>query len=146
MWRHIALVLVVGYACIGRSFAYLGLAPARIFIGEISLIAFVFTEPNSAFGRWTASLLSCDGLSNLGWAYLLFLQFGILEFLRGLSLGYSPVQCGQNLVFNVYPLFLFLGIHVGLADPSFLPSLVRAQAWVCGVYGTAYLLFLHQFD
>jgi O-Antigen ligase len=146
MWRHIALVLVVGYACIGRSFAYLGLAPAKIFIGEISLIAFAFTQPNSAFGRWTASLISCDGLSNLGWAYLIFLQYGILELLRGLSFGYDRVQCIQNLVFNVYPLFLFLGIHVGLADPGFLRSLVRAQAWVCGVYGTAYLLFLHRFD
>jgi hypothetical protein len=80
---------------------------------------------------------------NFSWALLLFIQFGIFEALRGISLGYSVLTSLQNLVFNIYPAYFFIGLWVA-RDPEFLPRLVRIQLWITAIYGPAYVLFLNQ--
>jgi hypothetical protein len=45
-------------------------------------------------------------------------------------------------VFNYYPLYLFLGIWVGVQSPYFLPKLARAIAWAHGIYGLVWIVAL----
>ena len=63
IWPQIAGFLLVGYLCMSRSFAYLGVAP--LFIGEIVLGAFLLLKPRVALGTWAASLLRASPLNEL---------------------------------------------------------------------------------
>jgi len=146
MWRNIAFLLTLGYVCFGKSFAYIGMPSAKVFIGEVTLLCFLLSCPDAVFGRWGRALTRGGSISGIGWAYLMFLQYGLVEFVRGLSIGYDAIVTWQTLIFNIYPLFLFLGIYVGLKDPCFLRTLIRVQSWVSGAYGVAYLAFLYRFD
>jgi hypothetical protein len=65
-----------------------------------------------------------------------------LEALRGILSGYPAFTAARDTAFNYYPLFLFLGMWVGLRDRDFLRRVARALAWWNGCYGLAYVLFL----
>ena len=41
-WTNIVLVLLIGYFCMTRTFAYLGIPPWNIFVGEMVLGLFLF--------------------------------------------------------------------------------------------------------
>lgn len=144
MWLNLAQILIIGYICLGRSFAYIGIAPLKLFIGEVSLVLFLLMKPGESLGRWLRSLVSCNSSSSYGWAYFFFLQFGLIELVRGLSRGYDRLTTLQTLVFNIYPLFLFLGIFAAGSKPNFIRSVIRFQAWAGGIYGTLFLLYLHR--
>ncbi len=59
-------------------------------------------------------------------------------------LGFSPIIAMENLVFNVYPLYLFLGIWLGKRRPELLLRYVQIFAVLFCIYAPAYLLFLHK--
>jgi hypothetical protein len=144
MWQKVILVLIIGYLTLGRSFAYLGVPPLKIFIGELVLVAFLLFRSRALIGEWFDSLLDpYRATHNFSWALLLFIQYGIFEALRGISLGYSVLTTLQNLVFNIYPAYFFIGLWVA-KDPEFLARLVRIQLWITAVYGPLYVLFLNQ--
>ena len=134
--------LLGGYLLLGRPFAYIGLPPLKIFIGEISLVAFGFFYPSALFGRISSALTSRSPLSPFTWAFFLSLVYGLLEVLHGIYLGYPPFQAIQTLVFNIYPLYFFIGVWAGLRSPNAMPRFVRWMGWLGGAYGMAYVLIL----
>jgi hypothetical protein len=144
MWRTGILVLIIGYVTLGRSFAYLGIPPLKIFVGELFLLAFLLFRLRATIGEWISALLNPYGaIHNFSWAILLLLQYGVFETLRGISLGYSVLTALQNLVLNIYPVYFFIGVWAA-RDSEFLPRLVRIQLWITAIYGPAYVLFLNQ--
>ena len=142
IWPRVTGFLLVGYLCMTRSFAYLGITPLKIFIGEIVLAAFLLFKPRVALGTWAASLLRVSPLNALGFALLLFVAYGIWQVGRGVLGGSSIIYTLKFFIFNYYALYLFLGIWVGLQAPEFLPRLIRALAWVHCIYGLIWLVVL----
>jgi hypothetical protein len=143
-WSKWVLFLLVGYALTGRSFSYLGIPPAKLFIGELTLAAFFFLRPRKIFDPWIAALTRGGPLHAFAWALLISIWFGIFEAIRGVLIGYSPLTAVENLVFNVYPIFFFLGLWVGMRRPEVLLRYVQTFAICLAIYAPLYLLFLHK--
>jgi hypothetical protein len=139
-WPQIASFLLVGYLCMSRSFAYLGVPP--LFIGEIVLGAFLILKPRVALGTWATSLLRPSPLNELGLALLPFLAYGLWEVGRGVFAGSDFLYTLKFFVMNYYALYIFLGIWIGLLAPEHLPKAIRAIAWVNGVYGLLFIVAL----
>jgi hypothetical protein len=140
IWTFVAGFLLVGYLSMGRSFAYLGVAP--IFIGEIALAAFVLLKPRVVLGTWAASLPRSSPLNGLGLAFLLFVAYGVWQVARGVLSGIPIVYTLKFFVFNYYVIYMFLGLWVALHDSKLLPKIVRILAWINGIYGLIYIVAL----
>lgn len=147
-WARVWLLLFLGYTLWGRSFAYLGIPQLKIFVGEVVLASFLIFRARSVFGRWTYWISGANDrmLFGLGWTLLAFVFYGIVEMFLGLSKGHDFTLALQNLVFNVYPLYLFLGLEVGLRYPFLLRRAVRWLALLNGIYGTLYVFILNRLD
>jgi len=143
-WGKVAFFLIVGYLCAGRSFAYLGLPWIRLYVGEMTLAAFLLFGPKTKQGRWLWVARRVPGLRRFERVLLPLLCYGAFEALRGILSGYPALTAARDTAFNYYPLFLFLGIWVGLRDSGFLGRALRALAWWNGCYGLAYVLFLNR--
>jgi hypothetical protein len=143
LWAKWMMFLLVGYSVIGRSFGYLGIPPAKMFIGDLTLAAFIFLRPRQLFDRWVQALMAGGVLGPFGWVVLISLLYGIVEVIRGILEGFSPLTALQNLVFNVYPLYLFIGVWLGRRHPDFLLRYIQIFAWALCIYGPAYLFSLH---
>ena len=111
-WPQVAGFLIIGYLCMTRSFAYLGVPP--LFIGEIVLAAFLLLKPRVALGTWVDSLLRVSPLNALGLALLVFTLYGVWQVGRGILEGGSTLYALKLFIFNYYTLYLSLGIWVGL--------------------------------
>jgi hypothetical protein len=142
IWPQIVGFLIVGYLCLTRSFAYLGLPQASMFVGEIVLVMFVLLKPRVILGTWVASLLRVSPLNSLGLALLVFMVYGVWQMGRGIFAGHSILYTLKFFIFNYYALYLFLGLWIGLQAPGFLPKLIRVIAWAHGIYGLIWLLAL----
>jgi hypothetical protein len=140
IWPQAAGFLVLGYLCMTRSFAYLGVPP--LFIGEAVLAAFLLLKPRVMLGTCAASLLRPSPLSAMAFALLVFILYGVWQMGRGVLSGSSVFHTLKFFVFNYYALYLFLGIWVGIGSPAFLPKLIRIIAWVHGVYGLVWIVAL----
>jgi hypothetical protein len=140
-WAEIAAFLVVGYFSMSRSFAYLGVPQLSLFVGEIVLGYFLVCGPGTSRGRWPWIAMKAPALKSVVRVFSLLFAYGIFQVFRGISTGYPPMTAVRDLAFNYYPLYLFLGVFVGLRSPGFLPKLVRLLAWFNGIYGVAYILF-----
>jgi hypothetical protein len=141
-WTKISAFLVVGYLSMSRSFAYLGLPWISLYVGEISLLAFLLWGPRTKYGSWLRTVRRIRRLGRFEWLLLLLLCYGGVQALRGILAGYPTFAALRDTAFNYYPLFVFLGIWVGVQDKKFLRRTVRALAWWNGCYGLAYVLFL----
>jgi hypothetical protein len=142
IWHKLAAFLVIGYLSMGRSFAYLGIPPLRIFIGEIALAAFLLLKPRIAVGTWTSSLLRLSPFSLLGLSLLAFISYGVWQVARGVLGGSSLFFTLKYFVFNYYPIYLFFGTWVGYQAWVFVPQMMRLLAWVNGVYGLLFVVGL----
>src|SRR5271170_5894623 len=142
-WSKWVLFLLVGLSLTGRSFSYLGIPPAKLFIGDLTLAAFIFLRPRQLFDPWIKALTKGGGLGPLAWILLISISYGIFQVIRGVLLGFSPMIAVENLVFNVYPLYLFLGLWLGKRRPDLLLRFVQVFAVLFCIYAPAYLLFLH---
>jgi hypothetical protein len=145
-WVKCVAALLVGFACLGKSFAYWGVPAAKIFIGDIFLALSILLKPRAVVGRWLYALIQGGPLNGFAWMLLMFFQYGIITAIRGFSKDYDPIVILQELIFNIYPLYLFLGIEVGIRSPDFLRKIIRVQAWCTGIYGTAYIIVLNRLD
>ena len=141
-WSKWVLFLLVGYALTGRSFSYLGIPPAKLFIGDLTLAAFIFLQPRKIFDPWIKALTKGGPISSFGWILLISIAYGVFEVIRGVLLGFSPLTALENLVFNVYPLFFFLGLWLGVRRPELLLRYIQVFAFLFCIYAPAYLLFL----
>ena len=144
MWAKVTLLLLLGYLSMTRSFAYLGLPTYKVFIGEVVLVAALLFIPTAFLGYWLGALFEPTPLSKIAWALLVFIDYGIMQSARGIYLGYPLLTILQNFVFNLYPLYLFLGLWVGVRRARFLPDFIRLLAWWNGLYGVAYIFFLNR--
>ncbi len=77
---------------------------------------------------------------------LIFLLYGIFQAIRGLKLNHEIILVLQNVVFNIYPFYLFLGLLVGITRPELLKRLIRFLAVINAVYGTLYIFFLNRIN
>jgi O-Antigen ligase len=143
-WSKWILFLLVGFSLTGRSFSYLGIPPAKLFIGDLTLAAFIFLRPRKLFDPWIKALTKGGPLGPFAWLLLISISYGIFEVIRGVLIGFSPLTAIENLVFNVYPLFLFIGLWVGKRRPELLLKFIQIFAICFFFYAPAYLLFLHK--
>jgi hypothetical protein len=134
----------MGFSLFGRSFAYLGIPPAKIFIGDATLAALAVFQPRALVNRWVAALVRTDPLSGFSWVLLLSIMYGFVEVVRGVVTGYNAVTALQNLVFNLYPCYLFLGLWAGIHKPDLLRKYIRITAWTAATYGLLYLFVLQK--
>jgi hypothetical protein len=143
-YTKIVAFLVIGYFCLSRAFAYLGIPPLHVFVGEIVLAYFLLFGPRAATGRWPWVAMRAPALRKLRRRFLLLLAYGVFQIFMGASRGYPLFTAVRDLAFNYYPLYLFLGLWVGLQSTSYLPKLIRHLAWCNGIYGLLFILFLNR--
>lgn len=146
MWPRAVILLVVGYFCMGRSFAYLGVPSAHIFIGEMLLAAFLLFGPWTRLGRWPWVARRLTKLRLLVVSLTILLCYGAFEVFHGLHDGSPLLVAVRDAAFDYYPLYLFLGIFVGLNRPELVRQLIRILAWCNGIYGVLYILILNRSD
>jgi hypothetical protein len=143
-WAKWILFLLVGLSLTGRSFAYLGIPPAKLFVGDLTLAAFIILRPRKIFDPWINALTSRGPLGPLAWLLLASLAYGIFELIRGILLGFPPLIATENLVFNIYPLYLFMGIWLGRRQPELLLRFFQVFSICFCVYAPAYMLLLNK--
>jgi hypothetical protein len=114
IWPQLVGFLLVGYLCMTKAFAYLGIPPLQIFIGEIALGAFLLLKPRVALGTWATALLRTSPLKGLAFAMLVFVLYGVWELTRGVIRGDTILHVLKYFIFNYYTLYLFLGLWVGV--------------------------------
>lgn len=141
-WGRLVVFLIVGYLAMGRSFAYLGLPWLSLYVGELALAAFLLFGPETKGGHWLYVARRTPELRRFWSLLMMLLAYGALEALRGVFAGYPAFTAARDTAFNYYPLFLFLGIWVGLRERDLLSRVVRVLAWWNGLYGLTYALFL----
>ncbi len=141
-WQKTGVFLTIGYILFNRSFAYLGIPPLKLFIGEIVLFLFLVFRQREGIDRFAAGLSSTGRLRDVSWAMLLFILYGLFEVCRGFTLGYPTLTVIENFAFNYYPLYLLLGWWLGERNPRLLRNIVMRLAWLNGIYGVLFILFL----
>ena len=146
MWQRIAALLLMGYFCLGRSFAYWGVPAWYLFLGEIILISFVLCSPRLAETRWLWTAFNWPRLALYRALFLIFFVFGTLQVLHGIASGHPILSAARDMAFNYYPLYFFLGLWIGLEDPDFLHKFFRVAAWVSGIYGILYIIGLNRIN
>ena len=140
-WGLCVFVLALG-ASFGRSFFYIGIPPAHLFIGEIVLGMFLIFRADRSLGAWLQMLIGPSDYSFFAWMLLASCIYGGFEVCYGLYREYPLITALENLAFNFYPLYLFLGIWIGEKYPTLLKKIFRWLAWILALYGPAYFLFL----
>jgi O-Antigen ligase len=144
MWVKTAGLLLVGYLCLSRTFAYVGIPAWKAFIGEAVLVLFVVAGPRMGKMKWPWIAWKMPALRPLLSCYALFLGYGVIEVLRGIKAGNPALVALRDLAFNLYPVYFLLGIWAGVTRPDLLPRLIRGFAWFNGIYGVLYILFLNR--
>jgi O-Antigen ligase len=140
IWPQVGGLLVIGYLCMTRSFAYVGVPP--LFIGELVLAVFLFLKPHVVVGTWADSLFRPSPLNALALSLLVFMAYGVWETGRGVLDGSPILETFKYFIFNYYALYVFLGLWIGIRAPYFLPKLVRVIGWAHGIYGLVWLVVL----
>lgn len=144
VWPKLLMILVAGYLAMTRSFAYLGIPAAKLFVGEVAIASFILWRPKRFFQRLLDALSQPSPLGEFAMAALCFLGYGWLELMRGLAKGYSPILALQGFAFHYYPICFFIGLWAGNANRTLLRRTIRCVAWVNGVYGILYIVFLNR--
>ena len=61
------------------------------------------------------------------------LLYGIAEVINGVVFqGYDTTYAFKILVFNINPVYIFLGAYVSFRHPGFMRALIRFTAWSNG--------------
>jgi hypothetical protein len=141
MWSGLVTFVTVGYFSLARTFAYIGIAPAKLFIGELALGMFLVAKPRVALGMWITALMRPSPINLFALTQYLFVMLGIVQALRGVFEG-AGVDVVKYFVFNYYTFYVYLGLWVAVRDPSLLPRILHIVAWINGAYGLAYLIVL----
>jgi len=141
-WVRIATFILVGYLCMGRSFAYLGIPAWHLFIGEVVLFSFLLFPPRCSGERWTRAALKQASFRRYHKASMVLLLYGVFEVLSGAASGYSLLVAIRDLALNYYPFYFLLGLWVGFREPEYLAKTLRFGAWFTGIYGVLFVLFL----
>jgi hypothetical protein len=93
-------------------------------------------------GTWLREQLRPSKYTILAMWATVFVAYGFLQLLRGLSDSADPRNAVQNFAFTYYIAFLFAGMWLGERHRNLLPRIVWYLAWINAIYGFAYLLKL----
>jgi hypothetical protein len=136
-WSKLVVIFLWGSLFIGKASAYIGLA-----LGVLLLI-----NPRVLWDRWYVALTRrSDPLNAVAWALLISMVYGIVQVIYGILQGYPPLTALQIFVFNIGPVYLFLGIWVGFRHPDTVRDYYRFVAWFTVVYAPLYFLFLRKLN
>lgn len=141
MWVRVTTFLLVGYLCMGRTFAYFGIPTFHLFVGEVALALFYLFDPRAGSGKWLRPAMDEPVFRRFRKIFLIFLMFGICQVLRGIYLGHPALLAARDLALNYYPLYFFIGLWVGFTTPEYLQRFFRTAGWANGVYGVGFVLF-----
>jgi hypothetical protein len=134
-WTKVVVFLLFGSMFMGKASAYVALG-----FGGLLLLS-----PRLLWNRWYVALVRRqDQLSEIAWPLLISLIYGFGQLIYGILLGHPVKTAFQILIFNICPVYLFLGIWVGLRHPSLVRKYTRYMAWYVTAYAPLYFLFLHK--
>ena len=132
-WTKVVLFLLCGALYLGKGASYVSLA-----FGGILLFS-----PRLLWDRWYVALTRRrDPLNEFAWALLVSLLYGFAQLIYGILLGYKVVTAFEILVFNICPVYLFLGIWVGYLHQGTVRAYIRYTAWSLVIYTPLYFLLL----
>lgn len=130
-WSKAVVFFMWGSVFLGKASAYLGLT-----LGILLMLA-----PRLFWRPWCHALVERGhALSGVAWALLVSLIYGAGEVIYGYLLGYPLGTALQIFVFNLCPVYLFLGIWVGARHEWVVRSFVRFVAWFNAVYTPLYII------
>jgi hypothetical protein len=138
----VLLPVVVGYVTMTRGFAHIGVSP--LYVGEATLGLLLYLWPGIILGTWLRSQLRSHPYTNLATLAAIFVAYGFLQCVRGVTESAYPKGALQNFAFHYYVAFLFAGIWIGERHRELLPRLIWCLAWINAIYGSAYLLAFGQ--
>ena len=144
-WRKLVVFLTIGYYSMGRSFSYIGIIPASIFIGELVLAWFALTRQD-AIAFFFAGARRNRAVEIIRAAMLLFLGYGVVTLFNGLLRHQNPFAAAQNFAYNYYAFYLIIGLWVAVKNPPFIKKLAITFGWFHAIYGTLYVVLLNRFD
>jgi hypothetical protein len=131
-WSKLAVLFILSTTFLGKASAYLGLAMGGLLLFSTRVL----------WDRWYLALTRHnDPLNRVAWALLVSLLYGFAETIYGVLLGYSLFTALQILVFNLCPIYLFLGLWAGFRHPGIIRKYFRFLAWYTVIYVPLYLLF-----
>ena len=87
-----------------------------------------------------------DSLNAWSWVLLVSLLCGFAELGYGVMLGYPLLTAMQILVFNLCPVYVFLGVWIGARHPGIMRQFTRFSAYYAVVYTPIYFLFLSKLN
>jgi O-Antigen ligase len=137
-WTKLVVFYLWCSQFLGKASVYVGLALGGLLIFSTRVL----------WDRWYLALTrGSDPLNRVAWAILVSLLYGIAEVIYGVSfLGYPLFTALQILVFNICPVYLFLGIWVGKRHPGAVRKYIRFLAWLTVIYAPLYFLFFQHLN
>jgi hypothetical protein len=137
VWTKMVVLFLWGGALIGKFSAYIGLAIGGLLIFSARIL----------WDRWFRALTrDKDVLHGWSWALVVSLLYGFAMLFYGLEQGYPLVTALEILVFNINPIFIFLGIWVSSKHPAILRVYIRYSAWFVVIYTPLYFLFFSKLN
>ncbi len=134
-WSKVVLFLLCGVMFLGKASAYVTLG-----FGGLLLLS-----PRLLWDRWYIGLTRRqDPLSEIALPLLISLLYGFAQVIYGAFLGYSVVTALRILIFNICPVYMFLGFWVGSRHPGFVRGYIRFVAWYFVLYAPLYFLVLNK--
>jgi hypothetical protein len=113
----------------------------------LALGAVLILDPRVLWDRWFVALTRRgDPLSGMAWALMVSMLYGFAEVIYGILLGYPLFTALQILVFNICPVYVFLGIWVGTRHPGIVRRYIRFVAWFMVIYTPLYILFFSKLN
>jgi hypothetical protein len=134
-WARFLVFLYYGFFFVGKYFSFLA--------GPLLLSLFFNRRICERIYR---ALTRTDPLTYMCWALLLSIMDGIWECVYGILAGYKPITAFEILVFNLCPIYIFLGMWTGLQRPTLLRTFVRFNAWFGAIYTVIYFGVLRHFN
>jgi len=124
---------------------YLGVGAVALALALGGLLVF------SARILWDPWVIGLTGRRNelheFAWPLLISVLYGIAELINGIIFqGYDRVYALKILLFNINPVYVFLGIYVSTRHPGFMRQYVRFSAWQMVIYAPLYFLVLNKLN
>jgi hypothetical protein len=131
-WSKLVVLYMWSSQFLGKASVYCGLAVGGLLLFSARVL----------WDRWYLALTrGGDPLNRVAWALLVSLLYGIAEVIRGILLGYPVMTALEILVFNLCPVYLFLGLWVGFRHPGTIRKYIRFVAWLAVIYTPLYFIF-----
>ena len=131
-WSKLVVLLLWGSVFLGKASAYV----------ELAFGALLLFSTRVLWDRWYVALTRrSDPLYRVAWSLLISMVYGIAETIYGVLLGYPVFTALQILIFNICPVYLFLGIWVGFRHPRTAQIYNRFTAWFAVFYAPVYFIF-----